>query len=147
MTVPECVIDTDVLQKANAPILSPPGPMFRRRVALLARIRNGQLVVLMSARVLAEYGQKVREPRNDYVKLFLELASDPRRARMNWVRHWSGKYRSYVSKCRFPHHDLHLLRTAVRPNGATIYTEEGPLLRTDQCIHRYLRVHVAEPPQ
>jgi predicted nucleic acid-binding protein len=140
----ECVIDTVVLQSANAPITKPPrrGSLFAKRVRLLEDVRVGNKTVLYSPRLVQEYQTKISEPRNDYVKAFLEILSDPRRSIPNWKR-WTGSQQDRAhSKCRYPSHDDHLLQTAIRPNPTMIITEEATLLSTDTCIHRYFGVHI-----
>ena len=146
--IPECVIDTTVLQKANAPLAHQPNPqaLIRSRLDLLHRIRSGQLRPLISSRLLAEYRRQVPKPRNDTVKAFLELLDDPERSRLNWHTPWSGKYREWVAKCRYPQEDVHVLRTAYTPeNPTTVFGEEERMLKTDACIYRHFRVHLLDP--
>jgi hypothetical protein len=142
----ECVVDTSVLQKANAPITSPTRERskFARRIALLADIQAGRKTALYSRKLLAEYERKVAIPRNDFVRAFFEILAAPGRAIPNWPR-WSGSTRAKARKCRYPHEDDHVLRTAVRPSGATIFSEEGRMLAADACIHRELGIHILDP--
>lgn len=144
-TVSECVIDTNILQKANARLLKSPVATrkFYKRIALLERIMNDELHPLMSQKLLAEYETQVREPRNDFVKAFLEIITMPDRVSYNWHRPWRGDAEK-ARKCRFPSHDDHVLRTAIRPHASTIYTEERPMLATDACIYRAFRVHIRD---
>jgi len=141
----ECVIDTTVLQKANAAITTPPGKQsrFAKRLALLKRIRAGDVTVLFSKRLLTEYQKQVKSPRNDFVKLFFEILDDPGRAVYNWAN-WSGQDREKARRCRFPVEDDHVLRTAIRPHSTTIVTEEERMLQTDRCIYRAFRVHIRD---
>jgi hypothetical protein len=141
----ERVIDTTVLQKANAPITSQPRERrkFLRRLRLLGSLREGNLAVLFSRKLLAEYRRQITQPRNDFVRLFFEILDDPGRAVYNWAW-WSGRERDGAQRCRFPQEDYHVLRTAIRPNGSTIVTEEERMLRTDECLHRVFRVHVRD---
>lgn len=145
----ECVIDTTVLQKANAPLCQSPSArsQFRTRLSLLEKIRKGTLIVLISPRLLHEYSQQVRSPRNDLIKAFFEILArrGPGGAVPNWHTPWGGSQRSKASKCRFPREDMHVLRTAVRPNRSWIVTEEDRMLRTDACIHREFSVHIVHP--
>ncbi len=143
----EVVIDTMVLQKANATITRPPGrrSRFARRLRLLERIRADEIAVLFSKRLLTEYQRQVKTPRNDFVKLFFEILANPGRAIYNWAR-WSGQDRDKARRCRFPPEDYHVLRTAIRPDATTIVTEEDRMLRTDACIYRAFRVHVRDIP-
>ncbi len=71
----ESVIDTTVLQKANATIIKAPRErsLFVKRIELLTEIQKGTRTVLISKPLLAEYERQVKSPRNDYIKLFLEL--------------------------------------------------------------------------
>ncbi|MBI4864166.1 MAG: hypothetical protein HY815_28510 [Candidatus Riflebacteria bacterium] len=142
----EYVIDTTVLQKANAAIHQPPrsDSLFVRRVALLNEIHEGKKIVLWSNKLLAEYRRQVRIPRNDFVRLFFELLADPRRARYHWAS-WSGRDEEKARRCRYPREDDHVLRTAARPDGSTIVTEERRMLQADVCIHRAFRVHIKLP--
>jgi hypothetical protein len=142
----ECVIDTSVLQKANAPISTSPGvrSLFLKRLKLLSMIQTGDLVVLISKQLHSEYGRQVRSPRNDYVRAFFDLLDNPARRIYNWEKHWAGK-RGQARSCRFPSEDDHVLRTAIRPHSTTIFSEEERMLAADACIYRKLRVHIWHP--
>jgi hypothetical protein len=142
-----CVIDTMVLRKANAPLTESPreGRAFAKRVALLGRIRRDELRVLFSSRLMKEYREQVREPRNDFIKAFFELLTSPDTSRENWPP-WPRRHMATQSKCRFPNEDTHVLRTAlVEDESSTIFTEEERMLRTDACIYRQFRVHISDP--
>jgi len=141
----EIVIDTTVLQKANAAITVQPGrrSRFARRLRLLENLRRGGTTVLFSKRLLTEYRKQIKSPRNDFVRLFFEILDDPGRATYNWAT-WSGQERDKVSRCRFPREDYHVLRTAIRPNATTIVTEEERMLKTDEGLYRAFRVHVRD---
>ena len=144
----ECVIDTTVLQKANAPLRHAPREVsrFADRVRLLKRIADGELTLLISPKLLAEYGRQVPEPRNDTVRVFLELITlRSERVFVNWKKRWAGRDREAARHCRFPREDDHVLRTAIRPQVSTIITEEGRMLRADACVYRAFRVHIREP--
>jgi len=140
------VVDTGVLQKANAPVGEEvrERSKFARRLRLLSRVKRRLLRVLVSERLLAEYRRQVPKPRNDFVRAFFELLTQPGGAVPNWCR-WSGSNRSHASDCRFPPEDYHVLRTAIYPTGSTILSEEHRMLVTDACIYRRLRVHVIDP--
>ena len=143
---PDCVIDTTVLQKANALLTQQPRERswFGRRIRLLQRLHRGEATLLVSAQLLAEYRRQVREPRNDFVRAFFEIATDPNRRIFNWHKRWSGD-RDKARRCRYPVEDDHVLRTAIRPHRTTIYTEEHRMLIADACIYRKLRVHISSP--
>ena len=143
---PECVVDTSVLQKANALITVSPGvqSIFRKRLNLLRRIKEGELVVLISPQLQHEYKQQIKSPRNEYVKVFFDILDSRGRCIPNWEKRWSGK-RDQARRCRFPAEDDHVLRTAIRPHSTTIFSEEGRMLVADRCIYRNLRVHIRRP--
>lgn len=140
------VVDTGVLQKANAPLRMHPreSSKFTKRLELLSRVAHRRLSVLISPLLLAEYRRQVPEPRNDFIRAFFELLSSPGGATPNWCR-WSGQVRNHARFCRFPHEDYHVLRTAICDTGSTILSEEDRMLITDECIHRRLGVHVIDP--
>ena len=143
---PAWVIDTVILQKANAPIIKKPraNSEFARRVSLLEKLARGTAFILYSPALLHEYGEHIKEPRNEFVKLFLELLASSKHAARNWHSPWSGGERARARGCRYPSHDDHLLRTAIRlAEGTTIYSEDRPLLRTNQCIYRTFRVRIS----
>lgn len=143
-----CVVDTTILQKANAPILREPraSRQFVRRLRLLERLAKGELIVLISQRLLTEYEKQVAEPRNDKVKAFLEmLTSGSGRVLFNWKARWSGADREKARRCRFPAEDDHVLRTAVRPDGSTILSEEDRMMAADSCIYRAFSVLIVNP--
>jgi len=139
------VIDTNVLQKANAPLnqRARPDSKFARRLHLLQRLQQRRLTALISRRLLAEYRQQVPEPRNDFVRAFFELLTNGG-ATANYCR-WTGQRRNDARHCRFPREHYHVLRTAICDARSTILTEEDRMLATDACIHRRLRVHVQDP--
>ncbi len=145
---PACVVDTRVLRGANAPLDTrkpKEHSIFARRLSLLDKIKKGKLVILISAKLAGEYSTKIPAPLNDYVKEFFASFDDPTKCEWNWCTPWGGDKKGAVRECRFPFHDVHLLRTAVRSGGSTICTEESALINTDGCIHRRLRVHVRKP--
>lgn len=143
----ECVIDTNILQKANAPLTHDPRDRseFARRLVVLQRIFRGALVLLWSDRLLTEYRQRILYPRNEQIRVFFEMLARPGRAVFNWDKPWSGNKREACRRCRYPRHDVHLLRTAIRPNPSTIFTEENALLGTNACIYRRFRVRIRRP--
>jgi len=145
----DVVIDTTIVQKANARLTKEPGAakLFLRRVRLLQRIQRGELRALKSQKLIAEYRRQVREPRNDFVRAFLELIDHPTRSLLNWKHRWSGADRDAARKCRFPGEDDHVLRTAIQREAVTtIYSEEARMIRADGCIYRAFRVHVLDLP-
>jgi hypothetical protein len=140
------VIDTTVLQKANAPLIKPPKERscFKKRLELLMAIEQGNLIVLISKQLIAEYRRQVREPRNDYVRAFFEILASNRAVR-NWKKPWSGD-KAKARKCRFPREDDHVLRTAIDPDDSTtIFSEENDMVAADSCIHRVFGVHIVNP--
>jgi len=146
--VSDCVVDTMVLQKANAPILREPreGRLFLRRISLLVNISNGTIRPIVSAKLLVEYVRNVPSPRNEYIRAFFELLDRPERVIWNWARRWSGAERGRARACRYPREDDHLLRTAVGAEGSEILTEERRVLCTDRCVHREFGVHIRYLP-
>jgi len=143
----ECAIDTSVLQKANALVTKRPRPtsVFARRIRLLRDVFAGRRTVLISRRLLAEYRSKLPSPRNDVILAFFAFLADPARPNRieNWPR-WRGSDREKARKCRFPAHDNHVLRTAIRPNRSAIITEDSRMLQADKCIYRDFRVHIVD---
>jgi hypothetical protein len=147
--MPDVVIDTMIIQKANATLTKDPGAakLFVRRIRLLQRIQTGELRALKSRTLIAEYRRQVREPRNDFVRAFLELIDHPKRSLFNWKERWSGADREKARRCRFPREDDHVLRTAIREESVTtIYTEEGRMIGANECIYRAFGVHVLQLP-
>jgi predicted nucleic acid-binding protein len=145
----ECVIDTMILQKANAPLTRPPRErsFFRVRVGILNRILRGRLTVLVSAKLIVEYRKQVPSPRNDHIKAFFELLERGHRGSviLNWKKRWSGSDREKARGCRYPKEDDHVLRTAIRPSASYIVTEENRMLKSNMCIYRRFRVHIVHP--
>lgn len=140
----ECVVDTMILQKANAPLAHHPreGRLFMRRIALLNLISAGSIRVLISTKLLEEYRRQILSPRNEYISTFFRLLDNPDRVLWNWATPWSGKQRTAARSCRYPREDDHLLRTALRDGRSEILTEEGRLLAVDACVYRKLQVHI-----
>jgi hypothetical protein len=149
MKTKKCVIDTMILQKSNAPI-NPndkirESAQLKHRIELLKSISKGEFVVLFSQRMITEYNNQIPSPRNDFIKGFFALLSVPGRAVPNWDVNWTSD-KQIAQKCRFPSEDYHVLRTAINPEGSTIFSEEGRMLKTDTCMHKHLKVHVHLPP-
>lgn len=141
----ECVFDTNVLQKANAPLHNQPkeNRKFAKRIALLRRIQSGHLEILISHKLLIEYNNHILEPRNDLIKFFLEQLTSPRGAIFNWYTPWNAR-RDDAVDCGFPAHDHHVLRTAIRPGRSRIYTEENGILGSAKCIKRRFNVEILD---
>ena len=139
----EIVIDTTVLQKANALLTTTPRSHsdFAKRIRLIEDVLEGRKVVLYSWKLMVEYEKQLPSPRNDYIRLLFELLADPKRRVENWVK-WPGRDREKARKCRYPKEDDHVLRTAIRPKPSTIVTEEGRMLAADDCIYRNFKVHI-----
>lgn len=139
----EVVIDTTVLVAANKMLTAPPraNSKFRRRLDLLAQLRDGVITVLISERLLHEYKRQIPRPRNDFVDAFFKLLLDSGSA-INHYAQWRGGDRDRARYCRFPREDDHVLRTAWRDNPSTILTEEQRMLSADACIYREFRVHI-----
>ena len=137
------VIDTMVLQKANAPLTDAPipGRRFAKRLAILQDLSSGTLRAVVSKQLIAEYQRQVPSPRNEFVTAFFAILSDPTRYIVNWAR-WSGALRANASNCRFSIEDTHVLRTAVRDTATAIVTEEKRMLKAAGCIHRQLGVSI-----
>jgi len=149
------VIDTTVLWKANGLLESAPKPTstFGRCASLLRRVQRRELVLLISAKLRDEYQRKLTQPRNILIAELLAIVASPDglRAVENWAPGWSGGTRDAMRKCRFPRHDEHLLRTAVKTmrddnyTKRSIFTQEAKLIATDACIHRNFSVHIVQP--
>jgi len=138
------VVDTCVLQKANAPMRNAPraGREINERIDLLKKLADGSLTPAWSATVLREYLEHVPEPRNDFMRAFFEILG---RVPPTWTR-LTGAQEARLGRCRYPPEDKHLLRTAC-PGPATIATEEGRLLRVDGPVHQYFQVHIRAPAE
>jgi hypothetical protein len=63
----------------------------------------------------------------------------------NWKRRWSGADQEKARKCMYPREDDHVLRTAIKGNPTTIFSEEKAMLASDACIYRAFEVHVTDP--
>ncbi len=152
MRVPmQCVIDTVILQSANAELTVQPkkSALINKRFELLERIGKRELIALVSERLINEYQNHLREPRNTYIRAFLELLVRPdgTKIKFNWKKRWPTSDQEIARNCGFPKHDDHLLRTAILADGvkSSILTEEQKLISTDKCIHRTFRVHIHMP--
>ncbi len=139
----EYVIDTCVLQKANAPLMETPRPKsgFARRLALLKRVREGEVRVVVSNRLVTEYQKQIPSPRNDFIQAFIALLLQPDAVVFNWSD-WRGSDDEKAGECRFPNEDKHVLRTANGRPKIAILTEEKRMLDADDCVYREFRVHV-----
>lgn len=145
----EAAIDTTVLRRANVTLVGGREDARRlsRRLSLLSRIRRNEIFVLISAHLIHEYREQIKFAQNDFVKAFMELVTKPDGVNvvLNWKTPWSGGDRDQARRCQFPLEDDHVLRTAIRGQPTTIYSEEGRMLRADACIYRRFRVHITEP--
>ena len=85
---------------------------------------------------------------NEFVRVFFDLVTapdpNPKRCITNWAP-WPSGRSDRARRCRYPKHDDHLLRTAIRPKPTTIITEDKGLLETDRCIYLHFRVHIRLP--
>ena len=143
--MPSCVVDTNVLHHANRRIANGQSAKLRKRIALLTESVAGRVTLLISKALMNDYSQHLRPPFNDFVQAFWDAATRPApNVRRNW-RKLSGAERDRARwTCRFPQHDLFLLRTAYGEESV-IYSEEQALVATDGCIHKFFKVHVRDP--
>lgn len=143
-----CVVDTDVLHHANQHFAAKDLKRRRalaRRVQLLVEINRGERVLLTSKPLVDQYTRHLRPPFNDFVQMFLDLATRPAaHVRSNWANLSGSQRDQALNACRFPREDLFLLRTAYGEKSV-IFSEENRVVITDRCIHRYFRVHVENP--
>jgi predicted nucleic acid-binding protein len=140
------VVDTNVLQKANAPLgpVIKEGRKIRRRLELLSQIRRREVTILYSRQLVHEYRTQIQHPRNEFVRAFFEVITGGANAIFNWRTPWRSD-RVIARECRYPDHDDHVLRTALHDDSTTIYTEDEPMLRAGECIYRRLRVRIQDP--
>jgi hypothetical protein len=142
-------VDTTVLRRANVSLSDGRGEatLLSRRILLLRRIRARQICVLISPHLVHEYQQQLFPIQNEFIRSFLELITKPDAVHVisNWKPSWSGGDRGRARKCRYPQEDDHVLRTAIRSQPSTIYTEEGRMLQSNACVYRHFRVHIQEP--
>ena len=115
--------------------------MFAKRIGLLEDIKKGKWTVLYSAKLVAEYVEHVKGLKNDFIEEFFAKLVNHRGAIRNYAA-WPGRDREKARKCRYPEHDDHVLRTAIRPDSSTIITEEETMIRADACIYRNFGVHI-----
>lgn len=140
-----CVVDTTVLQKANAAITVAPGAgkEIQDRFRLLQRIQSGELQPMYSKKLEGEWRTKVKEPRNDFVQAFYALVVNGV-AEFNWA-HWRGSDDDRLAKCKFPMEDKHLVRTAVRDGERTyVVSEEERVTRGAKCVQRCFNVSAVD---
>lgn len=146
---PEVTIDTSVLVRANIQ-LTPERAAARRqaaRLALLRRVRAGEATVLISRQLAAEYSRQLAAHRNEFIRLFFELLTRPDGSHVivNWRNPWRHSDRVRWHGCGFPPEDEHVLRTAVRDDRTTIYSEEDRMLRAHPCIRHEFDVVISAP--
>jgi len=143
--LPMCVVDTTVLQKANAPIGGPPNRrnIFRKRIALLEKLMRQELIALYSQKLMNEYLRQLPDPRNDYIRAFFEILTQPGRAIHNWHHPWKSDADD-ARRCHFPFEDDHVLRTAIHhAQPSVIYTEEARMLTAHRCVYRKFQVGIS----
>jgi hypothetical protein len=119
---------------------------LRKRRTLLLGIIQRERTLLVSQSLINQYTGHLVRPLNDLIRAFLEYATNPEPAEdvvVNWAA-LSGGDRDFARKCRFPKHDLLLLRTALGFRS-TIYSEDNRVVQSDECIHRKFSVHTADP--
>ena len=145
----EVAIDTTVLVRANiTQTLEPSAAALQAaRLALLQRIQDHRAAVLISARLVAEYRRQITTYKNESVRLFFDLLTQPAGSHViwNWRTPWGHAERARALACEFPHHDLHVLRTAVRDGRTTMYSEDGRVLAAHPCIRSEFDVMISEP--
>lgn len=142
-----CVIDTDVLHRANH-LQAPAGQSaaVKNRRALLVSVIKKERTLLVSQTLINQYRGHLVRPLNDVIAAFLEYATSPQPAAeliVNWAA-LSGSERDSLRKCRFPDHDVLLLRTAYGFRS-TIYSEDNGVLQAGACIRRKFDVRAADP--
>jgi hypothetical protein len=139
-------VDTTVLQKANASIVNAPheNRLFFLRISLLTRFVNEEMIALWSPRLHAEWKEKLKEPRNEFTKAFFEIITSDK-ALLNYAKPWGGSEMQRMTKCRYPRHDIHLLRTAfIKEERTHLVTEENPILLTATCVKREFDIAIKD---
>jgi hypothetical protein len=147
---PEFAVDTSVLVNANVKQTSDHTEAVRQaaRLLLLQRVQSQQAAVLISRQLVAEYKRKITSFENDYVRLFLELLTNPDGSHIipNWRTPWTRSDIARMYECRFPYEDDHVLRTAARGHRTTLYSEERRILGANaRCVRKHFGVDINEP--
>jgi hypothetical protein len=145
----EAAIDTTVLRRANVVLAGnrAAAKLMARRLSLLQRIEAKQVTALISNPLVHEYLEQLRPLQNEFIRTFLELVTNPggKHAVMNWKVSWSGGDRDRARKCRYPAEDDHVLRTAIRGEPTTIFTEENRMLQAGYCVYQEFNVRIQAP--
>lgn len=140
---PNCVVDTMVLVYANARQGRHVSQAQAARWSLLRAMGKGEVRPVKSERLLAEYLPHLKAGvRNEDVRAF--VAALDLRGLSNWQPLRSGEIEE-ANACGFPHHDLHLLKTANGVERCTVACEEARHLGSAACVRRKLSIRIARP--
>ncbi len=140
--ISDAVFDTTVVAWANKDIATrKPGNSFDRRLGLLELVVAGRMRIRYNSRLLTEYGQHVRQRRNDVIEFFftvLDSASAIRVPKNNLSRQ---QHRLAIQQ-RWPTHDQHLLAAALGGDRPCIYVTEKRHANCAFGIHRVFGIGV-----
>jgi hypothetical protein len=137
------VIDATVIGFSNRDLdVSQPGSALDRRINVIKQVTAGKLHLRYNPKLLKEYVQHARNPRNDVIELFFQILDSDRAefVKSNTLRRQI--YALAIGKCRWPHHDQHLLAAAVDGKEPSLFVTEQRHARCCDDILMYLQIHV-----
>ncbi len=140
----DCVIDATVVYKANGAITGRrAGNMFDKRLAVIEQVGSGVRRLRYNGKLLKEYEQVMRTPRNDVIELFFAKLTDTAvlvsRSTLS-----TPHYDKAVSKCGWPSHDQHLLAAAINGVNPSIVVTEHNHVKCAACILKHFAISIED---
>lgn len=141
--MPDCVIDASVVAFSNGDLKGKrPGNVFDRRLKVIEKVCAGDLRLRYNTKLLREYQQLIKAPRNDVIEVFYSVLDSGRAVLVRRNVLSRQDYAMATTKCRWPSHDQHLLAAARDGNDPTIFVTEDHLAGCAQKVFKYFSIHV-----
>jgi hypothetical protein len=125
--MPECVFDTSFIAYARGPIANQKvGNLLHKRLTAIRSVTTGRSRVRYNQKLLNEYIDHAKAPRNDVVEQFFELLDSDHAIRVKR----STLSRTDKVKADFvgwPTHDQHVLAAAIGGTDVIIHVTERAL--------------------
>lgn len=135
----ELVYDTKFIASANGDLLSRRiNTVFHRRLEAIELFTSGAMGARQNGRLLYEYSGKIREHRNEIIRLFFQAIIDrgiPGRNSLS-SSEWERVKKAWSV------HDKHVLAAAIDGHKPRIYTTEQRLNVDPKRIHREFGITV-----
>jgi hypothetical protein len=135
------VYDTILIAQANGAIAGRrAGNVMDLRLAAIEKFLKGMRVAWYNSKLEKEYGEKIKQTRNDVIEAFIiRLADHGKRSKRSSL---SRQEHARARDLGWPSHDQHLLAAAIDAGDAMISTSEVALRACSKALRREFSVSI-----